>query len=647
MTARDKLPAMHAVQYRHPTLGMTWSGRGRKPRWVELWLEDGNSLDELRLAQAPEAPTPEPTPEPARLDAQHVPAQNLAPSPTNPRKTFPPDKIAEMAESIRRHGILQPILVRPWNGLAHPWPHEQIIDLDHPRFEIIAGERRWRAAQVAELALVPVLIRHLSDQETVEFQIIENLHREDLHPLEEAEGYELLMQRHAYSAEELADKIGKSKAYVYARLKLTALVPAAREAFRAGKLGASTALLVARIPGAALQEKYLADITSGWQGPMSYRMAAERAQNHYMLRLAAAPFDVNALDLADAGPCGTCPKRSGNQPELFADVASADVCTDPDCFGAKRAAWVDRQRAEAEANGKTIITGPAAEKIIPRYYALGETDSASGYVALDMPCEAAKHLAKVLDDPEPQPPDEPDEDADAATIEAYQAADDKYDADLEAWEERQTAALPTYRNLLAGAGGAIPTVLVQHARSGTLVECVAQSDLAPVLRQQGIEPPPPPPTRGSSNPDREREKVARQETAYRQRLAACIVFSAGTMPFDMSELQILAHTLYQLRDFETQKLIVKMLRGGTEKIERADTYKLAADIMEMDKGELYGFLRLATLAGHIHVASYSNDPTSTPTAMATLADRWGVDPEAVRKQVADDAAAKKPGKAKD
>jgi hypothetical protein len=90
-----------------------------------------------------------------------------------------------------------------------------------------------------------------------------------------------------------------------------------------------------------------------------------------------------------------------------------------------------------------------------------------------------------------------------------------------------------------------------------------------------------------------------------------------------------------------------MLRGGTENIERADTYKLAADIMEMDKGELYGFLRLATLAGHIHVASYSNDPTSTPTAMATLADRWGVDPEAVRKQVADDAAAKKPGKAKD
>lgn len=613
MNAPEKLP----IKYTHPHNGMSWSGRGRKPRWVEEWLEAGNTLEELLAPPAVQAAHD-------ALDAQYVHHLDLTPSPTNPRKTFPADKIAEMAESIRRHGILQPILVRPWPG-------------DPGNFEIIAGERRWRAAQVAGLARVPVLIRHLSDQETVEFQVIENLHREDLHPLEEAEGYETLMQRHGYSAEELAAKIGKSKAYVYARLKLTALCDAARAAFREGKLSASTALLVARIPGAALQAKFLDTIVNAWNGPMSYRDAARHAQNHYMLRLADAPFDTTLTGLAAGAPCTTCPQRSGNQPELFADVASADVCTNPDCFAAKREAWAARKREMAEAAGHTIITGKPAEDIVPPWAVTVQTRSESGYLALDQPCHAARHLAIPIEDAAPIEPEEPDEDADEATITAYQSAYDTWETEMEAYEEREEAAIPTYRQLLAGASA--PSVFVQHPRDGSLVECIAAADIAPILEARGIQAPRLP-SAGGGNSDKEREKIAREQTAFRSRLLTAILFGAGEDALDVAELRGLAAVAFNHHDFETQKLAVKLWTSSADKIDRDATTKLFDEIALMEAGDLYGFLRLVMLVGHIRVASYASDPTTTPAALLFMADRWGIDPEVVRRQAADDTAKK-------
>ncbi|MDO9227135.1 MAG: ParB/RepB/Spo0J family partition protein [Pseudomonadota bacterium] len=619
MNAPEKLP----IKYAHPHNGMLWSGRGKKPRWVEEWLEAGNNLEEL-MAQAVVQAAPD------ALDAQFVRHRYLTPSPTNPRKTFPADKIAEMAESIRRHGILQPILVRPWPG-------------DPGRFEIIAGERRWRAAQVADLALVPVLIRHLSDQEAVEFQVIENLHREDLHPLEEAEGYETLMQRHGYSAEELAAKIGKSKAYVYARLKLTALCDAARVAFREGRLSASTALLVARIPGAALQAKFLGAILNTWgDGSMSYRDAARHAQNHYMLRLAEARFDTTLADLlAGTAPCTTCPKRSGNQPELFADVASADVCTDPDCFAAKREAWAARKRAMAEAAGHTIITGKPAEDIVPPWAVTGQTRSESGYLALDQPCHAARHLAIPIEDAAPIEPEEPAEGADEDVIAAYHSAYDAWDKQMRAYEDREEAAIPTYRQLLAGASA--PSVFVQHPRDGSLVECIAAAEIAPILEARGIQVPLFP-SAGAGNSDKEREKIAREQTAFRRRLVESILFAAGEEELDVAELRLLAAGAFSRHDFEAQKLVVKVWTRNDARVERDTTERMLADIQEMDLALLHGLLRLLTLVTHIHVAGYSSDPTTTPAPLQAMADRWGIDPDVVRQQAAEDAAKPKKGR---
>ena len=295
---------------------------------------------------------------PPLTGAEYLPISQLHPSPTNPRRTFPEEKMAEMAASIQRHGVLQPILVRPWPET----PGYREISTT-ARFEIIAGERRYRASVLADQPNIPALVRDLTDNEVLEIQIIENLQREEVHPLEEAEGYQVLMLRTGCTADELAGKVGKSKAYIYARLKLCAITGRAREAFVAGELSASVALLVARIPVPGIQEKAAKEVLEGLygRGPMSAREAAEHLQQRYMLRLAEAPFPRGDASLVEDAPtCHKCPKRTGNARELFPDVKSGDVCTDPDCFAAKRSAHKDRQIAQAATRGQTVLTGHAA-----------------------------------------------------------------------------------------------------------------------------------------------------------------------------------------------------------------------------------------------------------------------------------------------
>lgn len=168
------------------------------------------------------------SPEARACISQPAHVKTLHPSPTNPRKSFPEDKMAELIESVKRVGVMQPLLVRNWPA---DYPH---TGSDFPFYEVVAGERRYRAAVAAGLTLVPVLVRDLSDGEVLELQMIENLQREDIHPIEEAEGYQLMMDRQGYTADTLAEKLGKSRSYIFGRLKLLALDEEARRLFRGG-----------------------------------------------------------------------------------------------------------------------------------------------------------------------------------------------------------------------------------------------------------------------------------------------------------------------------------------------------------------------------------------------------------------------------
>src|SRR5690625_4725037 len=172
-----------------------------------------------------------------------VPVEYLHPGKAQPRRRFDETQLESLAESVRVQGLLQPILVRP-----------------HPRkpgeYEIVAGERRWRAAQKARLHEVPVLVRELNDGEALELALVENVQRQDLDPLEEAEGYRRLMEEFSHSQEDLARLIGKSRSHIANTLRLLNLPNSVKDLLSAGQLtaGHARALLGAEAPELLAEE---------------------------------------------------------------------------------------------------------------------------------------------------------------------------------------------------------------------------------------------------------------------------------------------------------------------------------------------------------------------------------------------------------
>ncbi len=164
----------------------------------------------------------------AGRSARSIPIAFLRPNRFQPRKTFASEDLDDLAKSIREKGVLQPILVRPIAGEANA-------------FEIVAGERRWRAAQMAKLHDVPVVVRELSDGESLELAIIENVQRADLNAIEEAAAYHELMDRFGYTQERLAQEVGKSRSHIANTLRLLKLPESVKAMIRDGRLTAGHA----------------------------------------------------------------------------------------------------------------------------------------------------------------------------------------------------------------------------------------------------------------------------------------------------------------------------------------------------------------------------------------------------------------------
>jgi ParB family chromosome partitioning protein len=174
-------------------------------------------------------------------DRRTVPLAALKPGRFNPRRSFSEAPLEELAASIRERGLVQPIVVRPSSGET---------------YEIVAGERRWRAAQLANLHDVPVIVRTLNDQEAVEIAIIENVQREDLNAIEEGEGYRLLIEGHDYTQEDLARIVGKSRSHLANTLRLLKLPEGVQDLVRSGALSAGHVRpLIGRADAAALAER--------------------------------------------------------------------------------------------------------------------------------------------------------------------------------------------------------------------------------------------------------------------------------------------------------------------------------------------------------------------------------------------------------
>ena len=166
---------------------------------------------------------------------QMVSTDLLKPSPSQPRKQFEQSALEELAESIKENGVIQPLIVRKENG----------------GFEIVAGERRWRAAKIAKLEKLPVIIRTATDRDVAELTLIENIQREDLNPIEEAEAYEKLAERFGLTHEEIAKKTGKNRSVITNQMRLLKLSENTKKALVSGAItvGHARALLAASSPG--------------------------------------------------------------------------------------------------------------------------------------------------------------------------------------------------------------------------------------------------------------------------------------------------------------------------------------------------------------------------------------------------------------
>ena len=165
---------------------------------------------------------------------QNIPIHKIHPNPDQPRRSFTPDNLEDLANSIRTKGIIQPLIVR-----RHPEKGDE--------FEIVAGERRWRASQMAQLHELPAIIRDFSDNEVLEVAIIENIQREDLNPIEEAAGYRQLMDRFGRTQEQMAETLGKSRSHIANLLRLLKLPTDVQSYLREGELtiGHARALITA------------------------------------------------------------------------------------------------------------------------------------------------------------------------------------------------------------------------------------------------------------------------------------------------------------------------------------------------------------------------------------------------------------------
>ena len=264
---------------------------------------------------------------------QYLAIDTIHESTTNPRQMFEQSKLEELAESIRQHGLIQPITVRPnENG-----------------FEIVAGARRFRASQLAEVFSLPARIVELDAAQAMEWQLVENSQRVDVHPYEEAQGFQRLLDLPGYDVTALVEKSGKSASHIYARLSLLQLIPDVAQAFIEERVTASHANMLARLPqehqAAAFEQCWRKD----WQDKEPHLLPAKHLsawiQANLYLSLAEAPFDREDTTLnPTAGACVTCPRRSGFNTSLFHDV-QGDQCLDAPCYQTKVTAHIDREIA--------------------------------------------------------------------------------------------------------------------------------------------------------------------------------------------------------------------------------------------------------------------------------------------------------------
>lgn len=319
----------------------------------------------------------------AASEIEYLSIDELEISPLNPRKSHDPAKIAEIAESIREHGILVPLLIR-----------RLPIEGDVVAYHIVAGSRRWAGARIAEKFDAPCIVREMTDDEARELAIVDNLQREEMPALEEADGYEALRQVLGTAAA-IAARVGKPIEYVAKRLRLVTLGNFSRQALAERLITIDHALLLARLGREDEEEalKWTLDHSAGIkvkldkviEGALSSRRNREKDRHgawepqsvarlkNYIEResgraLSKAPWDLDDATLApEVGPCNGCPQNTASNGSLFDDLNIANAtCADGICFEWKRGAYVQIQLLAAGGEKKAARLSWKSSTVRPK-----------------------------------------------------------------------------------------------------------------------------------------------------------------------------------------------------------------------------------------------------------------------------------------
>lgn len=513
--------------------------------------------------QAPIEPTASPT----------LPVASLRPNPWN-RKRFDALQFTRLVNSIKLHGVMQAIVARPVEGAG----------AGQPQYEIVAGERRWRAAKEAGLADIPATVRCMGDLELIELLLVENTEREEMNALDEAKCLQSLLRKPDGLAgytdvEALAERIGRKRSYVYQRIKLLSLCEEVQEALREGTITANHALRIARLPSAEDQVDTLKACLQGWGGnPMSVRDLDEYIHRTYMLDLAKAVFDIKAEGLLPAaGSCTACPKRSGNAPDLFEDVKKGDTCTDGTCYAAKEEAHRQALRAKAEAEGKKVVTGTEARKAKPQPY----TNSIKGLLKLD----AVHH--QLSDKP--------------------------------------------LRKLL----GKYPleVLLFEDPHTKEQYDVVREQEATALLKERGVLKQARMPATTAS--DRQAEDKAKAERAWRAAVAEACVSAAATAgePYTSRLVWQAAQQLWREMHHDTRERVTKLMAWPPLPSSwQAGTGRTLADhFNSLNAAQLQQYFTACNLATDMAVAGYN--PNAKPERLLAAAEALGVDVPAIKAQV--------------
>lgn len=308
----------------------------------------------------------------------------IDPSPYQARKTFREVGLAELGESMRQHGVIQPLVGR-------------LSPVTPGRLELVAGERRLRGAKLAGLEAVPVIIRVLSDQQAEEMMLIENLQREDLSVLEEADGYHRMLQlkdaqgRAIYTVDAIAAKLNKPMRHVRNRLKVRRCPEAVLQAVESGEMAVSVAMLIGRLPDPKARVEVGKKVLKPevQQVPLNYRQTEELIRTEFLMKIDKTDFDAadpnlvpykvdDEMERCFGGACTDCPFRSANMDDVETGQSAPgvrggksgvdpNVCTMPSCYRAKMDVAWKAQKALIAKTGTRVIDGEEAKKVFRAY----------------------------------------------------------------------------------------------------------------------------------------------------------------------------------------------------------------------------------------------------------------------------------------